>query len=257
MIKGELREKYITDMKKHYEDSLNKFNSKHLDELVKVPNMSTMYESAEDFKPKEPEPPCKLEEIPEWYPELLKLYLTEVSTEYIIDSDKDANDLFEFVHNPYNEDDSYYQFISKIVLLGHKYKTIEEVQNEAINKYFVRIGKTKEEQENYFNKALNRQYNIYDYPVENIEINHKVETCGKTLEELIEIGKELCYTSSSFIWLATDGLNQDIYCPIRNKVIRTQWFKICNSGLINHYEYINKKFEESNITLEKYLGITE
>ena len=240
MIEGKLREKYISDMKKHYEDSLNKFNSKHLDELVKNPKMSTMYESSEDFKPKEPEPPCKLEKIPQWYPELLKLYLTEVSTECIIDSNTCANELFEFVYNPHDEDSSYYQFISKIALLGHEYKSIEEVQNKAINKYFEKIGKTKEEQENYFNKALNRQYNIYDYPVENIEINKKVETCGKTLEELIAIGKKLCFISSTFIWLAIDGPNQDIYCPIRNRVIRTQWISMFNSGLIKHYECIKK-----------------
>jgi hypothetical protein len=256
MIEGELRQKYINNMKKHYEDSLNKFNNKHLDELVKNPTMSTMYESVEDFKPKEPGPPCKLEDIPEWYPELLKLYLTEVSTECIIDTNKDADDLFEFVHNPYDENGSYYEFISKITLLGHKYKSIEEVQNEAISKYFERIGKTKEEQENYFNKNLNRKYNTYNFPVENIEIN-TVETCGKTLEELIEIEKELSYTSSTFIWLALDSINQDIYCPVRNKVIRAQWFKLLRSGLIEQYETLNQKFEESDITLEKYLGITE
>lgn len=222
MIEDKLREKYIANMKQYYLESF-----KYLDEYwistIKSKHNYTSYKSVEEYEKKTAEPPLKLHEVPDWYPELLKLYLTEVSSEYI--------------------DDHYEWYID----LNHKdKKTIEEIHNEVIIK-------------NNFN--IEKEYNTYKIGVgkkyENLEkIQFKKGNMNLVKpDEYGEIRREVAITKSTFIMLATQGCSYSSeYCPIRDKVIDINSDDMSNNGIINEFLYLNELFNKSNITLAMYLG---
>lgn len=171
---------------------------------------------------KTPEPPLELHEVPEWYPELLKLYLTEVSSEYI--------------------DDRYSWYID----LNHKdKKTIEEIHNEVILK-------------NNFNTDI--EYNTYKIGIGNKYENLKKIEFKKNNsilvkpEEYEEISREVAITKSTFIMLATQGCcDNSEYCPVRDKVIEINLDEMSNYGIITEFLYLNEHFNNSNMSLASYL----
>jgi hypothetical protein len=221
MIEGELREKYIANMKNYYLGQFKYIDNYWINDIKKTKYKISSYKSVEEYEPKQPEPPIELHEVPEWYPELLKLYLTEVSSEYI--------------------DDHYEWDID----LNHKdKKTIEEIHNEVILK-------------NNFN--TNREYNTYKIGVgkkyENLKkIQYKKTNTYLKPEEYEEIRREVAITESTLIMLATQGCTYSSeYCPVRDKVIEIESHDLHDYGIINEFLYLNKRFNNSNMDLASYL----
>ena len=226
MIDDELREKYISNMKKYYLENckyIDDYMIKNIIRDIKRTKFRTLpYKSVEEYEPKTAEPPLELHEVPEWYPELLKLYLTEVSSEYI--------------------DDHYEWDID----LNHKdKKSIEEIHNEVILK-------------NNFN--TDREYNTYKIGVgkkyENLEkIEFKKNYLSLvTSAEYEEIRREVAITKSTLIMVATQGcVYSSQYCPVRDKVIDIHSDDMSNYGIISEFLYLNERFNNSNRSLVSYL----
>lgn len=109
----------------------------------------------------QPQPPYNINEIPDWYPEVLKVYLSSVSSEMLISS-----------------------YPCKIHL--HT-KSINELHNDAVKQYYDDIGSTIEERQKTFEYELeyNKGYSLDEI----IEIGKHVEIIKSTL---ITVGNAGC-----------------------------------------------------------------
>lgn len=237
MIEGKLREKYIANMKKHYEYSLRYINNYRIFKNNKSKKISS-YKGVEEYKNKKTKSLRKLDEVPEWYPELLKLYLTEVSKVYIcghyecvIDLEHNDKKTIEEIQNEVifkNNFNTQKEYNTYKIGIGKEYKNLEQIERDKFKKY-KSIDLTHEQHKEFISARL-------------------------TFDEIEEIRREVELTKSTLIMVATQGCTFDtLYCPIRDRVIDIDWNLTTDYGLIKEFLYFDEHFNNSNKTLAQFL----
>ena len=140
------KEKYIKDIKDLYYKDVENYQKSMLS--------SSIYKNNSEYTNHQIRDPYNIDEIPEWYPEILKLYLTEVSCEMLK-----------------------YTYPCKINL-HNKNKSLNTIYNEAILNYYNDIGSTEDAKKEYFEYELDYKFGTL---TELIEIGKKVAIIKSTL----------------------------------------------------------------------------
>lgn len=140
------KERYIKHIKDLYYKDVEDYRQRML-------SPSSIYKNDPEYTEHKPNPPYKIDEIPDWYPEVLKLYLTEVSCEML----KDGYPCKIHLHD--------------------KNKSLHTIQKEAVEQYFKEIGSTEEEQKQYFDYELKYNNNTLEAL---IEIGKRLEVINST-----------------------------------------------------------------------------
>jgi hypothetical protein len=191
------RERYIAKLKEFY--------YKDIDKIKRYVNI-TDYEYLNH-----PSKTYNIEDIPNWYPDILKLYLTEISDIMV----KSA-------------------YPCKIHIFD-KNKSLNDIHCKAVEGYYKDIGRTREEQLEYFEYELELRDN------------------NKTLEELIEIGKHVEIINSTMITVGNLGCTFSYdYCLVTDRVMYTCYDDKVDSGIVNEYNYLVNGISRGE-SLEEYL----